>query len=131
MPGDIPKLALLCVVASALLGAVSWILFRGRRDPRDGERKRRAQVHLRGRMGDASITDFRDGVVYYSYEIRGVAYTASQDLSGLAGGVPPEPACLIGHANMKYHPRNPANSIVLCEEWSGLRIQSPKEKQAS
>jgi len=24
---------------------------------------------------------------------------------------------------MKYDPRNPANSIVLCEQWSGLRTR--------
>jgi hypothetical protein len=27
---------------------------------------------------------------------------------------------LLGPALVKFDPRNPANSIVICEEWSGL-----------
>ena len=131
MPGDIPKLAILCAVAALLMGAVSWLLFNGMRDPRDRERRRRLHVHHRGRMGDATITDFREQIVYYSYEVRGVAYTASQDLTGLIDISAADARHLIGHAGLKYHPRNPANSIVFCEEWSGLRINGHKEKQVS
>jgi hypothetical protein len=29
---------------------------------------------------------------------------------------------LIGPASLKYAPRNPANSILICERWSGLRV---------
>jgi hypothetical protein len=32
-------------------------------------------------------------------------------------------AALAGPAIVKYIPRNPANSIVICEEWSGLRAR--------
>jgi len=36
-----------------------------------------------GKMGDANLLDIRDGLLVYSYAVRGVEYTASQDISGL------------------------------------------------
>ena len=35
--------------------------------------------------------------------------------------LPAEPHPLLGNAGLKYSTRNPANSILICEEWSGLR----------
>ena len=35
--------------------------------------------------------------------------------------LPAEPDRLIGVVSLKYSPKNPANSILICEEWSGLR----------
>jgi hypothetical protein len=35
--------------------------------------------------------------------------------------LPAEPERLIGWSGMKYSSNNPANSILICEEWSGLR----------
>ena len=35
--------------------------------------------------------------------------------------LPEDPDRLIGPVYMKYTPRNPANSIIVCEQWSGLR----------
>jgi len=66
------------------------------------------------------ITEASEDLIHYQYELRGVAYFASQDVSGLRAWLPEEPARLIGAVSVKYDPRNPANSIVLCEEWSGL-----------
>jgi hypothetical protein len=67
------------------------------------------------------ITEVSEDALYYSYSIRGVQYAASQDISALREHLPEEPERLIGVASLKYAPRNPANSILLCEEWSGLR----------
>jgi hypothetical protein len=74
-------------------------------------------------MGDAVITDVGEGVLYYSYSVRGVEYTASQDVSGLKQMLPPDPEKLIGPATLKFLSRNPFNSIVVCEEWAGFRKQ--------
>jgi hypothetical protein len=63
----------------------------------------------------------RDCILFYSYEIRGVAYTTSQDASEFKHLLPPETSNLIGPTGMKYSSKNPANSILICEEWSGLR----------
>jgi hypothetical protein len=95
-----------------------------RSNPDKRERKRRLELHQHGRLGDALITEATDAMLYYSYSVRGVQYEASQDLSGLRELLPPEPERLIGPASLKYSPRNPANSILICEEWSGLRAPS-------
>ena len=70
--------------------------------------------------------DVRDNALYYRYSIAGVEYAASQDISGLRELLPPDPSVLIGPATLKYLPANPANSIVICEEWSGLRSRPPQ-----
>jgi hypothetical protein len=115
------QLGLLLLVAAALTAAAAWIILKFRQTPVERERRRRRDVNLSGRLGDATITDFQDDVVFYSYSVRGVAYTASQDLSGLKQFLPQDPDRLIGPALLKYTPRNPANSILVSEEWSGLR----------
>ena len=81
----------------------------------------RDAVFRRGKMGDATLLEYRDHVVFYSYDIAGVEYTACQDLSGLEAKLPTDRWSAIGPASIKYDPRNPANSIVLSEEWTGLR----------
>jgi hypothetical protein len=73
------------------------------------------------KMGDANLLEFRDEVVLYSYYVAGVEYTAAQDLSDLQMHLPADCWAAIGPACVKYDPRIPANSMVLCEEWSGLR----------
>jgi len=93
-------------------------------NPEKRERKRRLELHQRGRLGDALITEASENMLYYSYSIGGVQYEASQDVSGLRDLLPPEPERLIGPASLKYSPRNPANSMLICEEWSGLRVPS-------
>src|SRR5450432_3879497 len=59
-----------------------------------------------------------------------VHYTASQDISALRDHLPDTPDRLGGMANMKYAAQNPANSILVCEEWSGLRA-APQAASAS
>jgi len=76
-----------------------------------------------GRMSDAMLTDAHGDTLYYLYTVNGVDYNASQDVSALRDRVPAEPSLLIGNVTLKYAPRNPANSIVLCEDWSGLRAR--------
>ncbi len=93
-------------------------------NPEKRERKRRLELHQSGRLGDALITEASEAMLYYSYSVGGVQYEASQDLSGLRHLLPIEPERLIGPASLKYSSRNPGNSILICEEWSGLRAPS-------
>ncbi|MGC9945258.1 MAG: hypothetical protein ABSF64_02580 [Bryobacteraceae bacterium] len=106
------------VVLLAVIGARAWR--RSRISPDEKERRRRFMLLSAGKMGDANLLDIHEGLLVYSYAVRGVEYTASQDVSRLMPFVPEEVASL-GHISVKYDPRNPANSIVLAEEWSGLR----------
>ena len=117
------QLAALCGIALILIGLGAWIVVRVvKSSPEKKERKRRQWVNMNGRLGDALISEASDTVLYYSYSIHGVRYTTSQDVSTLQEFLPADPGRLVGVANLKYTVRNPANSILLCEEWSGLRV---------
>jgi hypothetical protein len=91
------------------------------------ELRRRLSIHQRGRLGEAYITGFDETALFYSYSIGGVQYETSQDISAIRDRLPVEPERLLGVANMKYMMNNPANSILLCEEWCGLRAPASSQ----
>jgi hypothetical protein len=72
-------------------------------------------------MAAATVVDFRGDELFYSYSVHGAQYTAAQDVSGVRDRVPSDSPRLLGSATVKYDPANPANSILISEEWSGLR----------
>ncbi len=114
--------ALLGVAAIALIGLAVYVATRFlRRNPKDREKRRRLLVNQQGRLGDATITEVSGNNIYYEYSVRGVLYTASQDVEDLRHQTPDHLERVIGPVSLKYSPNNPANSIILCEEWSGLR----------
>lgn len=115
------ELALLSGVAVVAIAAMIVIVLRPRKSPQERERLRRLAIHRHGRMGDAMIHEASDGIVYYSYSVRGVEYAASQDISTLKDRIAVDPETLIGPVTLKFMSRNPFNSIILCEEWSGIR----------
>jgi hypothetical protein len=114
------------VIGAASLPVIAvgiFVVLRIRRKPKDKEKLRRLEVNLHGRLGDATITEIGDDAIFYEYSVGGLTYTASQDISQLREMIPADSHRLIGRpASLKYSTQNPANSIVLCEEWSGLRI---------
>jgi len=127
----------LSVLSYALAGTLVLLLLlvglrwwrRERPDAAELERRRRLQVNRIGRIADGHIVDLqseREGgtgaglLLFYKYKVRGVEYQTAQDvgslharldLQRLAAGLP---------AQVKYDPKNPTNSIVLCEDWSGV-----------
>ena len=111
-------LAVVLAVAGAIAGYRAWK--RSRIAPEEWERRRRSALVGRGKMSDAVLVEIRDDLLFYSYGVRGVEYTASQDVSMLQEYMPPDFSTLDA-VSVKYDPRNPANSIVLAEQWSGLR----------
>ena len=124
-------LALVGVVAavSAIIGYRAWR--RSKVTPEEKERRRRAALVLRGKMGDATITELRGDLIFYSYDVRGVEYIASQDVSLLKEHLPSDLSALIGAVSVRYDAKIPANSIILAEEWSGLRRRpKPDEEKA-
>jgi hypothetical protein len=112
-------LALVLAVLLALIGYRAWK--ESRITPEERERQRRLRLVNTGKMGDATLVEIRDNLVFYSYAVRGVEYTASQDVSRLAQRVPTDLSAM-GAVSVKYDPRNPANSIVIAEGWTGLRV---------
>ena len=119
------QIVLLVSVSIALLGLGLYFLSHMRWNPKDKEKRRRLQVNQQGRLGDATITEVHESTIFYEYSVRGVLYTASQDVTKLREQIPTDLERLIGPVSLKYSPRNPANSIILCEEWSGLRGVTP------
>lgn len=106
----------------ALAGAfIAWHYLRRRPTAEEIERLRRLAVHREGKLGDGEILDVEGFSIVYSYSVAGVVYTTSQDATNLEAKLPPDRMSIVGPVSVKFNPRNPANSIVLCEEWSGLR----------
>jgi hypothetical protein len=119
-PAEYISLALGAVLIAivALLGYRAWKA--SRVTPEERERRRRAALAVSGKMGDATLVEFRDQNLFYSYLVRAVEYTACQDVSSLRDQIPAG-LSIESPVSLKYDARNPANSIVVSEQWSGLR----------
>ncbi len=111
-------LAAVLVVLVALIAYRAWQ--QGRVSPEERERQRRLLLVRQGKMGDATLVEIHDDLLFYSYFVRGVEYIASQDVSRLKELIPAD-LSVIGPLSVKYDARNPANSIVVAEQWSGIR----------
>ena len=96
--------------------------------PEERERQRRAALVATGKMGDATLIEVREDLIFYAYLVRGVEYTASQDVFLLKDQVPSD-LSLLAAMSVRYDPRNPANSIVVAEQWSGLHLSEPKRRR--
>ncbi len=118
-----------------LLASVIWHTLRRsqRKDPDEAERLRRMDLNRRGRIVAAEIVDLlepassvaaRDArrplVVVYKYEVAGVTYEVSQDVSALPSALGPGCSPSSPISSVKYDPKAPTNSIIVCEEWSGI-----------
>jgi hypothetical protein len=112
-------LALVLAILLAIMGWRAWQ--RSRITPEERERRRRTWLVATGKMGDAALVEVHENILFYCYDVRGVEYTASQDISNLADKVPAD-LSNVPAISVKYDPKNPANSIVVSEEWSGLHV---------
>jgi len=106
------------LVALLFLGYRAWR--RSKITPEERERRRCARLVANGKITDSMLVEIREGLVFYSYSVRGLEYTASQDISRFASD-PSVDFSGVSAMSVKYDPRNPSNSIVLAEAWSGLR----------
>jgi hypothetical protein len=120
------------VGAAVLIAALVYYCLR-RPSPAERERRRRLQVHRAGRITDGTVIDFGEHsepnasdpkrLIYYTYSIGGVEYLTCQDVSSLVERIGDDPAQMFGAVYIKYQSKNPYNSIIVCEEWSGLRTR--------
>jgi len=125
-PATETALLSLAVAAIALLATLGYRAWKNSRITlEERERRRRAMLVARGKMGDAVLVEVRDDLLFFTYAVRGVEYTASQDISALKDRVPQD-LTSVGSVAVKYLPENPANSIVLAESWTGLRVGKTK-----
>jgi len=120
-----PQLAATLAASGVFVSAALWIVFRRRPLPEERERRRRLAVNAYRRAIEGVVNEVEGGFVHYHYQLRGVAYSASQDVSALAHLLPDNTGLLLGPVSVRFDPRNPANSIVICEQWSGMRAGGP------
>jgi uncharacterized protein DUF3592 len=122
---------ILFVAAGLILVAalIAWAIRHWRRkSPEELERIRRLEVNRRGRLVTGQILDFVEPppgkpgprLITYKYQVAGVAYEAAQDLSALPNVVTLARRATGQYVNFKYDPQRPTNSILACEEWSGV-----------
>lgn len=116
--------------AAALAAGVGYLVRKRRKTPEERERERRQRISVIGRITDGTVMDVHevrdDGspeaqLLIYHYDVAGVSYEASQDVTYLRHFIDLH-SCRLGlPASVKYDPQNPGNSIVIAEGWSGLR----------
>jgi len=111
--------ALALAVAAASASALVFVHhFRKRLDP---EKRRRSLIDAEGRIIEGLVMESREGVVVYTWSWRGVDYEASQDVRDLQDRLPATADLTIGPVSIKFLPRDPSNSIVISDNWSGFR----------
>jgi len=104
-----------------------------RKTPEELERIRRLNINRNGRVTYGEIVDWiepppgKSGarLVVFKYEVGGVKYDAAQDISALPTIVVQVRESIGQQARLKYDVDHPGNSIIACEEWSGLLQFSP------
>ena len=109
---------------------VGLLARRRRKSPEDIERERRTRITQKGRITDGNILDVQEldlngrgwaQMLIYQYDVAGVSYEASQDITYLRQWVNLH-SCRLGvPTSVTYDPQNPGNSQVVSERWMGLR----------
>jgi hypothetical protein len=141
---------LVLAMIGALIAAISMIgyaFFRPAVDPAAAEKKRRLHLNQIGRIAEGQVVELAEhppepqearkglfgggsrplpdmrprNLVSYSYAISGVTYHTAQDITGLEGQIRFEKLVAGQPASVKYDPSNPSDSILVADDWSGLR----------
>jgi len=110
-------------------GMAHWLRTR-RTTPEERERQRRLRLSISGRICDGTVVDVQEvsangagplQFIIYHYDVGGVSYEASQDITRLRQFIDVH-SCKLGlPTSIRYDPQNPGDSIVFSEAWMGLR----------
>jgi len=134
------EIAAVAVVAAGLLALGLWMIFHKRPTAEELERARRKFLAHSGRLVDGMLLDVCEvdcpaqskketdrtlTMLIFSCRIGGVDYESSQDITNLNGFVDAAQVRAGFPCSVRYQPGNPQNSIVVAEEWSGLREGLP------
>ncbi|MFY9675010.1 MAG: hypothetical protein WCB53_08050 [Terriglobales bacterium] len=124
------RLYTLSVAAIGLAFAGYALLRRKPKTPEDIEHERRVWLNTVGRITDGTVIDVQElesngnraaTMLIYQYDVAGVSYEASQDVTYLRQWINLH-SCRLGvPTSVKYDSRNPGNSMVISEGWVGLR----------
>jgi len=133
--------------AAAGITLIAYAFFRPTVDPEEAERKRRLHLNQIGRIAEGQVVELAEHqaeprpaargmfgakkqpladkrprhLVSYSYAISGVTYHTAQDITGLESQVRMERLVAGQPTSIKYDPSNPVDSILVADDWSGLR----------
>ena len=146
LSADWKTLATVAGVAVAGAAMIVYAFFRPAVDPEEAERKRRLHLNQIGRIAEGQVVELAEHeaeaqpsrglfgskpqplaasrprhLVSYSYAISGVTYHTAQDITGLESQVRLERLVAGQPASIKYDPSNPVDSILVADDWSGLR----------
>jgi len=128
------EIAAASVLLAALLVLGLWLIFHKRATPEELERARRHFLSQCGRLVDGMLLDIcefpdTDGrtltMLLYHYRIGGVDYECSQDITLMDDVLDAAQVRAGFPCSVRYQPGSPQNSIVISEEWSGLRVGLP------
>ena len=119
------------VLAIAGVALVAYFLFRRKpKTAQDLEYDRRMWLDQVGRITDGTVIDVQEipgpdhksaTVLIYHYDVAGVSYECSQEVTYLRPLVNLH-SCRLGlPTSVRYDPQNPGNSLVVSERWMGLR----------
>lgn len=130
----------LTLITGLTAGAL-WLVFRRRPTAEELERARRRFLVQSGRLVDGMLLDVCDveappdpksetgrmlTLLVFNYRIGGVDYECSQDITDMREVVDASAVRAGFPCSVRYQPGNPQNSIVVAEEWTGLRAGLPQ-----
>jgi hypothetical protein len=142
------KLTLALVGAAlAAIAMIAYAFIRPAVDTEGDERRRRLHLNQIGRIAEGQVVELVEHppepktprkklfgsharaltaalprkLVSYSYAISGVTYQTAQDITGLEGQIRFDRLVAGQPASIKYDPSNPSDSILVADDWSGLR----------
>lgn len=124
------RLYSIAVGTIGLAGAGYAMLRRKPKNADQMELERRTWLNTVGRITDGTVIDVQEittalnrpaTMLIYQYDVAGVSYEASQDVTYLRQWINLH-SCRLGvPTSVKYDSRNPGNSMVIAEGWVGLR----------
>lgn len=123
----------IAAVGLCIGGVFAYMATRKRPSDEELEVLRRQELVQSGRIIDGTVIDISDlgphesgrpnglQLILYKYAIAGVGYECSQDVTNLRESVNIYDCRLGFPCSVRYDPHRPINSIVVAENWSGLR----------
>jgi hypothetical protein len=147
LPADWKLILAMGGATIAAIAMIAYAFFRPEENAEEIERKRRLHLNQIGRIAEGQVVELVQHAperqekkrflfgsrarplsnvgprhfVSYSYAISGVTYHTAQDISGLQSQVRFERLVAGQPASVKYDPANPSDSILVADDWSGLR----------